>query len=762
MNTSQLLAVDLLLSFVSAGAWIGAAWLTVTLKEKSRRIDLALLLLGTAVAVTVGRYALLPALVAGSWWFASERATINVPLTAIPAAWAATAGVPFLLRRRSTGPKPVLGDGDRSREWAVLALVAASASAVASLALTFILGPFPSPWSLAVVLVMVGASVLIAKLALFPRPTPTDPALRGPHNPEYLTQTLQSGPHNKSERPTLTDPAVRGPLYPEYLSQTLQSGPHNESEEANGEPTEVAATGGESPRGASHEGASRVRRRPTAAAAMAALMICTGVGSGVFAWLDSRSADGATIPAATHHGGTVPDPAVSDSSAKDSTPVTSLVGEASPNAVVRHYELTARVEQVTLPSGQTTEAWTFGSLPGPALEAQLGEVMEVVLKNRDVAAGVTLHWHGYDVPNAMDGVAGATQDAVMPRNSMTYRFTAAQTGTYWYHTHQDSAEGVRKGLYGTFVVRQPTAARPDTELVVAGHDLSGLGLLGSSDRATSHSATPGSRVRVRLINTDSVQQRYLVQGAAFTVAAVDGTDVNQPQEVTGKLLRLGAGGRMDVEFTMPDSAVTVRSDAAASAVVVIAPTGSAAEPGAVAPEKLPPGAFTTTPVLDLLEYGKPLAEKSDGSQQVRQFTREEVVVLDRQFRFVDGIPRYAFTVNGAAYPLVPSIDVAEGDTVKVTIVNRASEPHPMHPHGHHVQVLSRNGMVPSGSPLILDTVDVQPGEVWELLLHADNPGIWMDHCHNLDHAAEGMMMLLKYQGVSSPFMHGGHAHNRPE
>ncbi|WP_024819798.1 multicopper oxidase family protein [Arthrobacter sp. 31Y] len=703
MNTSQLLAVDLLLSVLAAGAWIAAAWMTASFRDKYRRVDVALLLLGTAVAVTVGRYALLPALVAGSWWFASERTTINVPLTAIPAAWAATAGVPFLLRRRNTGSKPVTSDprrSGRSREWAILAMVAAAASSIASLALTFILGPFPSLWSLAVLLFMMAASVMIARLALFP----------------------QFGQVRR--RPGLVAPGT-----------------------------------GDSP----VSGASRIGRRPTAAAALAGLMICTALGSGVFAWLGSRSADGATIAAAVgHHGGT-------GVTVKDPTPVTSLVGDASADAVVRHYKLTARVEQVTLPSGQTTEAWTFGSLPGPALEAQVGEVMEVVLNNRDVAAGVTLHWHGYDVPNAMDGVAGATQNAVMPGESMTYRFTAAQIGTYWYHTHQDSAEGVRKGLYGTFVVHHPTSARADTDIVVAGHDLSGLGLLGSSDRGSVHNATPGSTVRVRLINTDSVQQRYLIQGTAFKAVAVDGTEVNQPQEVTGKLVRLGAGGRVDIAFTMPASPVTVHLDAAAGAVVIIAPAGSAAaDPDDVTREKVPAGIFTTTPVLDLLEYGKPLDpgnpmdKQGAGSRPVRPITREEVMVLDRQFRFVDGIPRYAFTVNGAAYPLVPSIEVAEGDTVKITVVNRTSEPHPMHPHGHHVQVLSRNGVVPSGSPLSLDTVDVLPGEVWELLLHADNPGIWMDHCHNLDHAAEGMMMLLKYQGVSSPFVHGGQSHNRPE
>ncbi|MFE4197991.1 multicopper oxidase family protein [Paenarthrobacter sp. NPDC056912] len=696
MNTSQLLAVDLVLAILAASTWIAAAWMTVTSttdrRPATRRtIGVALLLVGVAVALTATRFALLPALVAGSWWFASERATISLPLTAIPAAWAAMAGVPYLLRRRNTGSKPsgeVPASTERSRERAVLAMVAAAAAAVASLAVTFVLGPFPAPWTITVLLALVAGAILLARLTLF-----------GP---------VRSG-----------------------------------HEESNG-------------RGRRQNRTRPAAQRTTAVAAVAGLMACTVLGSGVFAWLGSRSADGAAIAAAVAHHDGAKEPATE----AGPTPVTSLRGESPTAAVVRHYELTARVEQVTLPSGQSTEAWTFGSIPGPALEARLGEVMEVVLKNRDVSAGVTIHWHGYDVPNAMDGVAGATQDAVMPGQSMTYRFTAQQTGTYWYHTHQDSAEGVRKGLYGTFVVHDPSLPLPDKDIVVAGHDLGGLGLLGSSDRSSEHTATPGSTVRVRLINTDSLPQRYLVDGAAFKAVAVDGTEVNQPGEVSGKLLRLGAGGRMDVAFTMPASQVTIRSDATANAAVVIAPPG--VSPGT--PGKVPASVFATTPVLDLLDYGSPkdYGSPNGGAPRVQGFNREEVMVLDRQFRFVDGVPLYAFTVNGAAYPLVPSIEVAEGDIVKITVVNRTAEPHPMHPHGHHVQVLSRNGVTPSGSPLILDTVDVLPGEVWELLLHADNPGIWMDHCHNLDHAAEGMMMLLQYQGVSSPFVHGGYSHNRPE
>jgi len=86
----------------------------------------------------------------------------------------------------------------------------------------------------------------------------------------------------------------------------------------------------------------------------------------------------------------------------------------------------------------------------------------------------------------------------------------------------------------------------------------------------------------------------------------------------------------------------------------------------------------------------------------------------------------------------------------------------MHPHGHRVLVESRNGEPTTGSPLWLDTFDVQPGEVWEVALRADNPGIWMDHCHNLPHAAEGLVAHLMYEGVTDPYLVGGATDNEPE
>ena len=78
--------------------------------------------------------------------------------------------------------------------------------------------------------------------------------------------------------------------------------------------------------------------------------------------------------------------------------------------------------------------------------------------------------------------------------------------------------------------------------------------------------------------------------------------------------------------------------------------------------------------------------------------------------------------------------VAEGDVVRMTIRNDSGDVHPMHLHGHHAIVLSRDGVAATGSPWWVDSLNVGDGETYEIAFLADNPGIWMDHCHNLDHA----------------------------
>ena len=170
-----------------------------------------------------------------------------------------------------------------------------------------------------------------------------------------------------------------------------------------------------------------------------------------------------------------------------------------------------------------------------------------------------------------------------------------------------------------------------------------------------------------------------------------------------------------------------------------------------------PDAVRARAVFDPLTYGAgPMPEWAEGRS-----TSRRTMVLDRLPRLTTDGPAYAYTVDGLVYPHIEPTVVDEGDTVEVTIVNRGFEVHPMHPHGHRVLLLEVDGQRPAG-PIWLDSFDVGPGQVWRVALVADNPGIWMDHCHNLDHAALGMVTHLAYEGIVSPFEHGGAAGNDAE
>lgn len=485
--------------------------------------------------------------------------------------------------------------------------------------------------------------------------------------------------------------------------------------------------------------AGRPGRVVTGLAAFSVLVLVASLG---VVWLGSAALPGAL--AAAHHG--EPD---SPAAPPGGISVTDLRTPANQPGTLASFDLTAQQQQVTLSSGRSVSAWTYGSLPGPELRVTQGDLVEVTLHNTDIDEGVTIHWHGYDVPAGEDGVAGVTQDAVLPGDSFTYRFPATDTGTYWYHTHQVSAEGVRLGLFGTLVVLPPNGIPEAVDLTVPLHTLGGAVLLGDSDDAEARAVPAGHTVRLRLVNTDQVPHRFYLDGGEFTVVAADGRDLVGATPVIDKALRIPAGGRLDVSLTVPGTGVRLSSNASPTAALSLGPAGTEVPAAAAA---APSGD------LDLLDYGTPTGQALPaGEGRV-----ETTMVLDRNPRFLAGRPAYAYTVNGQVFPHIPSLEVSEGNTVRLTVANRGLETHPMHVHGHHVRVVSRDGTASTGSPLWLDTFDVQPGEVWVVEFVADNPGLWMDHCHNLDHAAEGMMMALTYRGVTSPFQQGGPHGNRSE
>lgn len=429
------------------------------------------------------------------------------------------------------------------------------------------------------------------------------------------------------------------------------------------------------------------------------------------------------------------------------TSVASLRGPAGkPDA---RFRLVAREADVRLASGRVVHALTFGGIaPGPELRVRQGDLVEVVLENADVEGGVTIHWHGVDVPNAEDGVAGVTQDAVLPGRRYTYRFRATRPGTYWYHSHQSSEREVRRGLYGAFVVEPRRPLPPRTlDLAIVAHDFDGVLTLGSSDRVERLPVAPGTPVRLRLVNSVGRPMTFTLGPTSFRVVAIDGVDLNAPGPLEHTKLVLAGGGRYDLGFTMPSGPVALRL-AGSDAVLALSPDGRG---------DAPPVAAEAT--FDPAVYGEPAPAPFGLSSR---FDRRFTMRIGKKLGFMDGRLGFHWSLNGGVYPHVPMFVVERGDLVEVTIVNGTDSVHPMHLHGHHALVLSRNGKPTTGSPWWVDTLDVQPDERYEVAFRADNPGVWMDHCHNLRHAAAGLTMHVAYAGVETPFEIGGSSMNRPE
>ncbi len=408
--------------------------------------------------------------------------------------------------------------------------------------------------------------------------------------------------------------------------------------------------------------------------------------------------------------------------------------------------LTAEHARITTSTGRSIDGWTFdGRIPGPQITVHVGELVDVVLSNKDIADGVTIHWHGLDLPNGMDGVAGVTQDAVRPGQTFTYRFRPRQVGTFWYHTHQNSAVGVAHGLFGTLVVVPATGPSAVDRTLIA-HTWSSPGeqdetTIGLDAGHTSGTVVaPGSLVRIRLVNSDSLPQRWGVAGVPVRVTAIDGTDVHGPTPLIRPTLVLGGGGRYDLSFTMPDHPVAVGLLDGNRPGQLFRPSEGGGSP-----------VVRGGAVFDPLSYGSAMPVPLS---MATHYDVDAVQKLETHRRYHNGFVTQWWTINGKVAPDVPMIMVDDGDLVRVHLINASDTVHPMHLHGHHVLVLQRNGALPSGSPWWADTVNLQPGDdVW-VGFRADNPGIWMDHCHNLNHAAAGMLMHLAYRGVTTPFQAG--------
>jgi YHS domain-containing protein len=193
--------------------------------------------------------------------------------------------------------------------------------------------------------------------------------------------------------------------------------------------------------------------------------------------------------------------------------------------------------------GLRAECWGYnGGTPGQTIEAAEGERVRFYVTNR-LPEATTVHWHGLELANGMDGVAGLTQRPIPPGETYVYEFTLRRAGTYMYHPHFDEMTQIALGMAGMFIVhpRDPGAVRVDHDFALMTHEwrvepgarrpnpneMSDFNVFTFNGKA--YPATEplrvrrGERVRIRLGNLSPTDHHPIhLHGLAFRVTATDG------------------------------------------------------------------------------------------------------------------------------------------------------------------------------------------------------------------------------------------------
>ena len=436
-------------------------------------------------------------------------------------------------------------------------------------------------------------------------------------------------------------------------------------------------------------------------------------------------------------------------------------------------------------------------VPGPLIRANVGDEIAISVKNGlDHASSV--HWHGIALRNDMDGASPASPD-ISPGAGFAYRFSSPYPGTYWAHPH--TGLDTDYGLYLPVIIDDPAdPGRYDAEWIVMLDDwtsgvgsspdqifhqlrsmsmgpmggmggmgggmapmggMGGMGggmgpmgaapstggtgsgdLLGSDggdvtypyyvvngripSAATTFKAKPGQRIRIRLINAAAdTAFRVALAGHRMTVTHTDGFPVERTDV---DALLLGMGERYDVVVTAGDGVFPLAAAAEGKNAVARALLSTAA--GSPPDENFrPPELTRVVGTVDTFT----------ATPQLMLPTNSDVAL---QARLSGTMMHYDWMINGRPYDQTVPLTMRQGQHATLTFTNQSMMWHPMHLHGHTFQVIKADG---SPGPR-KDTVIVKPMQTVAVRLVADNPGVWMLHCHNGYHMDAGMMTTVNYTG----------------
>ncbi|MFZ1320589.1 MAG: multicopper oxidase domain-containing protein [Ignavibacteria bacterium] len=440
----------------------------------------------------------------------------------------------------------------------------------------------------------------------------------------------------------------------------------------------------------------------------------------------------------------------------------SLIGNALrfPPVFANGGTMTLAESNVQVWPGQNTPTISInGSFPGPSVVIQKNSILTANFVN-NYTDPATIHWHGISTPEAMDG---HPKDSIPPGGNFTYTFPVLnRAGTYFYHSHahMHTAKHVYKGFAGFFIVEDPDElmfglprGSYDVPLCIQDRRTANIpgmiydpvmmdimhGFLGDTVlvNGTPEPFFEVSKTlyRFRLLNGSNarVYKIALSNNQSFHLIGTDGGLIDAPVSVNS--LFLSPGERADVlidfsqfnvgdnvtlkslQFTAPGSG-TYRQGTEMN-IIRFDVTGTQSSGGVI------PASFNP------ITYYNPANAKT-----VRNFTLT-----------MTGGTMERHKINGLSFEM-ERIDweTPLNSLEEWKIINATDNLHPMHSHGNQFQVYSRNGNtnLPPGDKGWKDTVLLNPFEtVRTLVKFTDYKGIYLYHCHNLEHEDDGMMLNFK-------------------
>lgn len=397
------------------------------------------------------------------------------------------------------------------------------------------------------------------------------------------------------------------------------------------------------------------------------------------------------------------------------------------------------------------------SFLGPTLHFRRGDKVRITLDNR-LDWGTIIHWHGQHVPEEMDGHPRFT---IPPKSQYVYEFVVDnRAGTYWYHPHPHKQSGGQTywGLAGMLIVHddeedqfslpqgafdipliiQDRTFDDDNQLryIDNGHQVM-IGFLAENvlvNGQLDYDHSVATRAyRLRLLNASNARTYKLAwdDGTPLTVIGTDGGLLRQPVE--RPYVMLGSAERVDlwVQFT--------ESDMANGRRLISLPF----EGGSI--EQLDIMQFTVdrseAEMLTLPDRFAPLAFHDTADAINQNNPRTFDFFVNHMTPTIDGL---GFDLNGAREKEMVRLNTLEVWEL-TNDLNQGGFPHPIHVHGLQFQVIERTGTPADVADGYLDegwkdTVLLMPGERVKILLKfEDFTGLFLYHCHNLEHEDGGMM-----------------------